>query len=318
MKLSLKAKLLFGLLLPPFCLLAQVNQAPSADIQGALQGSLIDSSVMASVSGTAVQVTQSVVVQKRNEIHEIAVRQQIQIRGKVTDSTGQPLAGTSVVIKGTNKGAVADEKGIFSIDAASGDILQFNHVGYVVKEVEIGAQHVINVFLTSQSNAINDVVVVGYGTQKKATLTGSVATVKMDDVLKDRPVTSVAQALQGAVPGLQITYGSGQPGTGASINIRGYTSIKGGGNPLVVVDNVPMDMADINPNDIESVSVLKDASAAAIYGGRAAFGVILITTKQGKRNQKTRFEYSDNMAISKASTLPQKVTTMQYVKALND
>src|SRR6185437_8969824 len=167
------------------------------------------------------------------------------------------------------------------------------------------------------ANQLSDVVVVGYGTQKKANLTGAVSTVNMDNVLSDRLVTSTAQALQGAAPGLQITTGSGQPGASSSINIRGFTSINGGA-PLVLVDNVPMNMDDVNPQDIATVTVLKDASASAIYGARAAFGVILITTKHGRRNQPVRFNYSVNLASTEPSTLPKKPSVLRFVQALND
>ncbi|HVU58425.1 MAG TPA: TonB-dependent receptor [Puia sp.] len=243
----------------------------------------------------------------------------VRIRGRVVDSAGNPISGVSVLIKGTRFGVSTKEDGSFSLESAtSSGRLVISYVGYATKEVEYSGNTELTITLASKENREEEFIIVGYGSQKKATLTGSVSTVKMDDVLKDRPVTSTSQALQGAIPGLQITYGSGQPGTSTSINIRGYTSINGGGNPLVVVDNVPMDIDDVNPNDIADVSVLKDASASAIYGGRAAFGVILITTKKGGRNQPVRFDYSNNFALTRPSTLPKKASPLQFVNALND
>lgn len=152
---------------------------------------------------------------------------------------------------------------------------------------------------------MDEVVVVGFGTQKKINLTGAVTAVNIQETLGDRPITNVTAALQGVVPGLKIEGTTGTPGDNLSYNIRGTTSINGGG-PLVLVNNVPMDINMIDPQDIESVSVLKDAASAAIYGARAAFGVILITTKQGKKDMAPKFNYNNNFSFSKALELPQK------------
>ncbi len=175
----------------------------------------------------------------------------------------------------------------------------------------------MRIVLKEDQAALSEVVVVGYGMQKKANLTGAVSSVNMDEVLGNRPVSGTAQALQGAVPGLQITFGSGQPGSAATINLRGVASINGGG-PLVLVDNVPMSLDDINPRDIENITVLKDAAASSIYGARAAFGVILISTKKGKRNSPPRFNYYNNFTWSKPASLPEKATPLEMVQALKD
>lgn len=240
-----------------------------------------------------------------------------EIKGTVRDDKGKPLAAVSVLIKGTTKGTSTATDGSFSIDANEGDVLEFTIVGFQKKNVVVGSNNNLSVVMEIEAAVGNEVVIVGYGTQKKVNLTGAVSTVDMSNVLGDRPVSSAAEALQGAAPGLQITTGSGQPGTSSSVNIRGFTSINGG-SPLVLVDNVPMDMDDINPEDISTISILKDASASAIYGARAAFGVILITTKHGRRNQPVKFNYSANLAATQASTLPEKPSVLRFVQALKD
>lgn len=239
------------------------------------------------------------------------------VKGKVTDEKGNPIPGVSIQEKGTGNGTVTTETGEFSINVQNdAAILIIRFIGFVQQEVKVSTAP-IKVILQEDLTAMSEVVVVGYGSQKKANLTGAVSSVKMEDVLGDRPVSSASQALQGAVPGLQITYGSGQPGASTTLNIRGFTSINGG-SPLVLVDNVPMDIDDVNPRDIDNVSVLKDAAAASIYGARAAFGVILITTKKGKKNQPMKFGYSSNFTFNKPVSLPQKATPIELVKALKD
>jgi TonB-dependent SusC/RagA subfamily outer membrane receptor len=163
---------------------------------------------------------------------------------------------------------------------------------------------------------LNEVVVVGFGTQKKSNLTGAVSQVKMDEVLGDRPVTTVASALQGAVPGLNITNSS-TPGTAAAFNIRGVTSINGGG-ALVLIDNAEGDINMLTPEDVESVSVLKDAASTAIYGARAAFGVVLVTTKKAKKNSKTVFSYNNNFAYTKPINQVEQAPIADIVHTLAD
>ena len=172
--------------------------------------------------------------------------------------------------------------------------------------------------LKEDSRLIDEVVVVGYGVQKKANLTGAVSSVKMDEVLGDRPVVSVSDALKGAMPGLQITGNSGRPGEEMSFNIRGVNSLDKNGKPLVLVDNVEMDINMLDPNDIESVTVLKDAASSAIYGARAAFGVILITTKKGSDSTRLSINYSNNFSFSRPANMPRKATPLQTVQAYKD
>ena len=250
------------------------------------------------------------------------------ITGKITDNTGQPLPGVAVKIKGAKTGAVSDGNGKYSINVPDNQTtLVFSYIGFITKEIVVNDQTTINVTLTEDTKTLNDVVVVGYGTQSRAKVTGATATIKMEDVLGDRPVSSLGTLLQGATPGLDVSISSGAPGAGTSWNVRGGTdfgtSLTSGINnqgPFILVDNVPYTGPTnlLDPNDIESVTVLKDAGSAAIYGARSAFGVVLITTKSGKKNQKTEFNYSDNFVVSNPTNLPVKATPTQQVQAWID
>ena len=201
-----------------------------------------------------------------------AVAQEKTVTGRVTDDDG-PLPGVSVKIKGTNSGITTGNDGAYSLRAAPGAILQFSFVGSVTQERTVGAQDVINIVLATDTRSLQEVVIVGYGTQKKATLTGAISTVDVEKVLGSRPTTDVVRALQGTVPGLTITSPSGALGSNPSIRLRGISgSLNGGGaQPLILLDNVEItDLQNVNPDDIEAISVLKDAASASIYGTRAA------------------------------------------------
>ena len=226
------------------------------------------------------------------------------ITGKVTDEKGAPIANASVLVKGTSTGTTTKGDGTFSLSVpASARQLVFSSVDMATVEMNIGSQSVINVTMKTQEKTIAEVVVVAYGTQKKAALTGSVATVKAQDI-ENKPFTSIDKALQGQVAGLQSVAASGAPGANQAIRIRGISSISASNNPLWVIDGVPVLSNDVsrltttanilstlNPNDIESVTVLKDAASASIYGSRAANGVILVTTKKGRAGKtKIRFD----------------------------
>jgi TonB-linked SusC/RagA family outer membrane protein len=240
------------------------------------------------------------------------------IKGSVKDNKGEGLPGVSILVKGTQRGTLTDVDGNFQLAVPENtNTLIFSYLGFEPKEVMITGESIIEVTLNPDIKALNEVVVTGFGTQKKANVTGAITTVRMDEVMGDRPINNTALALQGSIPGLQITPSSGQPGQSLGLQIRGFESINGG-DPLVLVDNVPMNINDINPRDIESVTVLKDAAASAIYGGRAAFGVVLISTKQGKRNQPIRFDYSTNIAFTTPVSVAEKVSAMQFVKTLKD
>lgn len=222
-------------------------------------------------------------LKKSNLIVE-SLFQQKELTGRVTDVDGKGIEGVSVKVKGSAAGTSTDSSGQYSLTASNNDkTLVFSNIGYLSQEVAIASNGVTNVTLSADVTSISDVVVIGYGTQKKENLTGAVSTVS-SEVLESRPITTLGQGLQGTAPNLNVTQGSGAPGKGSSFNVRGNTSINGGG-PLILVNGIPMDVNLISPNDIESVTILKDAASAAIYGARAAYGVILITTKSGKKEK---------------------------------
>jgi TonB-dependent SusC/RagA subfamily outer membrane receptor len=230
------------------------------------------------------------------------------IKGNVKDEKGDPLAGVSVIVKGTQKGTSSGTDGSFSIDANVGDVLEFTIVGYQKKSVRIGQSNNLSVVMEIEVSVANEVVVVGYGTQKKVNLTGSISVVNAKD-LENRPLTDASQALQG-VKGIYINQAGGQPGADdATIRIRGIGTIGGAGklDPLVLVDGAESSLRDVNPNDIDNISVLKDAASTAIYGSRAANGVILVTTKIGKLNERPAIEYNGYVGIQSPTYLPDPV-----------
>jgi len=208
----------------------------------------------------------------------------VQVSGTVTGAEdGQPLPGVSVVVKGTIQGTITDMNGRYSISAPTDATLQFSFVGMTTQEIAVGNRQVIDVEMQADAQALEEVIVVAYGTVRKSSFTGSAVTVKSED-LEKRKVSNITKAIDGLAPGIQVTSGSGQPGSGSNVYIRGLGSINAANTPLYVLDGIPYDgnVNAINPNDIESMTVLKDASAGALYGSRGANGVILITTKKGK------------------------------------
>ncbi|MDN5210876.1 SusC/RagA family TonB-linked outer membrane protein [Fulvivirgaceae bacterium BMA12] len=244
---------------------------------------------------------------------------EIPISGTVTGENNEPLPGVNILVKGTTIGVVTDIDGKYKINVPEdATTLVFSYVGHLTEEISLDGRTVIDVVLLADIAALQEVVVVGFGSQKKAHVTGAAASVEMKDILANRPVTNPLLALQGSIPGLQITASSGQPGdTGLGINIRGTTSINGG-SPLILLNNVPVSAEDINPQDVESVTVLKDAAATSIYGARAAFGVILITTKKAEKNQPVKFNYSSTFSFHSPEDIPDKASTFDFVNALND
>ncbi|SHI56193.1 TonB-linked outer membrane protein, SusC/RagA family [Arenibacter nanhaiticus] len=241
------------------------------------------------------------------------------ITGVITDqSTDMPVPGVNVVVKGTSIGTASDFDGNYTIKVINDAVLVFSSLGYLPQEVDTKGKSTINVSLVEDAALLDEVVVVGFGTQKKANVTGATSSVDMEDILANRPVTNPIEAIQGAIPGLQITTNSGQPGaSGLGINIRGTTSINGGG-PLILMNNVPVSVDDINPQDVASITVLKDASATSIYGARAAFGVILITTKTPAKNQPIKFNYSSTFSFMYPEDIPDKASTYDFINAIND
>ena len=217
----------------------------------------------------------------------IASAQRVTVKGKVTDAQGAPLIGATVVVSGTSNGVSTDMNGAYSITVPSPEsILEFEYLGFVTQKIKVGVKTSINIQMQTDTQKVDEVVVIGFGETKKSDLTGSVTNVKMTDV-QESSVASVDQALQGRIAGADIMSTSGDPTASTSIRIRGTRSITASNEPLIVVDGVMdavSDMGDINPSDIESISVLKDASSTAIYGAQGANGVIIITTKKGEPN----------------------------------
>lgn len=238
---------------------------------------------------------------------------QERVTGTVTDASG-PVIGATVMQKGTTNGTITDMDGKFSLDGVKkGDVIQITYIGYIMQEITYTGKP-IKVTLVEDSKKLDEVVVVGYATVKKANLTGAVSAVD-SKVLEDRPIINLGQGLQGTIPNLNITT-SGQPGKGSTYNVRGETSINGG-NPLVLVDGVEMDPNLINPQDVASVSVLKDAASASIYGARAAYGVILITTKTGKKNMPTQVSLDASISFNSPTTRPSYMNSMEYANWMN-
>ena len=244
-------------------------------------------------------VNRNILIKVENNAPGISnTEQQRIVSGNVTDAEGEVLPGVSVIVKGTTQGTVTNVDGNYTLSNIPSDAtLIFSFIGMLSQEVVVGSQTNIDVTMKVDAIGIEEVVAIGYGTQKKANLTGAVG-IANSERLENRTITSMGQGLQGVIPGLNVTYSSGDPNQAADFNIRGYESINGG-SPLILVDGVPMDVEKINPNDIKSVSVLKDASSAAIYGARAAFGVILVETKEGQIG-KTSINFSTQMTMTKA------------------
>jgi len=246
-----------------------------------------------------------------------AFAQNVTVKGKVTDATtGETLIGVSVGVKGTTTGTQTDANGAFSLSVSTGATLQLSYIGYVTQTVQVTGATVINVKLTPSANQLEQVVVIGYGTQRKMDNTGAVATVKGADLAK-QPSTNPLSALQGQVAGVEI-INSGQPGASPTINIRGFGTVYGSTQPLFVVDGVWYnDISFINNADIESLTVLKDASSTAIYGIRAANGVVIITTKHGKKG-KPVITYNDYFGWQAVTNQVQMANGTEYATAINE
>ncbi len=250
------------------------------------------------------------------------------VTGKVTNENGEPLEGVSVVIKGQKTGTATDKNGNFTIQASAQDILVFSNVGFISQEVAIKGQQVISIILKAAQNELEQIIVVGYGTQKKGDVTGSISKISASTV-KDVPVQGFEQALSGRAAGVNVTIPNGLLGNPPVIRIRGINSISLSSYPLIVVDGIPTwsgdvggfahnnALADINPSDIESFEVLKDAAAAAIYGSRAAAGVVLITTKKGKSG-KAKVNYDSWVGVSKAMNLIEMLNAEEYTALKNE
>ncbi|GAB3271790.1 TonB-dependent receptor [Larkinella harenae] len=254
------------------------------------------------------------------------------IKGRVMDERNEGIPGATITIKGTTRGTTTDAAGAFQLNASPNETMVFSYVGYTTQEIAVGNQTTLTVRMTTDNRSLEEVVVVGYGTVRKSDLTGSVSTIKAD-AIKEMPVVSVDQAIQSRAPGVQVTQSSAAPGGGISIRVRGANSINSGSEPLYVIDGFPMypdngamgtagnrqasnAMATINPNEIESIEILKDASATSIYGSRGANGVVLITTKRGKEGA-SRVDYEGSYSIQQIARPIEVLNGADYARYLN-
>lgn len=255
-------------------------------------------------------------------------QQKKSVIGIVKDMAGEPIIGATVLEKGNDiNGTITDIDGKFTLSVPTNATISISYIGYVTQELNVGNKNSFTVTLKDDSKSLDEIVVVGYGSQKKANLTGAVSSVKMDEVIGDRPILNASDALQGAVPGLFVSNDGNAPGKSKSFQIRGAYSVgvknSDGtyGNsikPLVLIDNVEGDLDMVNPEDIESISVLKDAASAAIYGARAAGGVIVVTTKRPKGATSFKLNYNNNFAFGTATNLPKQAPLKDYLQAYLD
>lgn len=220
-------------------------------------------------------------------------QQAMTVKGRITDDSGQPVTGASIIVKGLKNGVSSNDNGDFEISATSNSTLVISSIAFTPKEVKVNGKQFLEIGLTRSEKDLGEVVVVGYGTQRKESVTGSVASIS-GDRLREIPSSNISQALQGRLPGVEISQTSTKPGATMQIRVRGTRSLTASNDPLIVLDGIPFpgSIGDINPNDIKSVDILKDASATAIYGSRGANGVILITTNRGQKGGKARISYN--------------------------
>lgn len=248
----------------------------------------------------------------------LSYSQGISVHGKVVDTNGESLIGVNVIEKGTSNGTTTDTDGLFNLTITDGNaVLKLTYIGYEPLEVALAGRTDMNIIMEESSSQLDEVIVVGYGTQKKVNVTGSVDAISGDEI-QNRSSALVSDVIKGASPNLNITMGmrGGEPGATSSWNIRGLGSINANASPLILVDGVEVNINNIDPESIESVSVLKDASASAIYGSRAPFGVILITTKKGKQG-KVNIEYNNNLSMNTPLSMPQQVDALTWATAYN-
>ena len=245
---------------------------------------------------------------KLNSGIEETQQKQLKVTGKVTDNNGLPITGATVSVKGTSRAVITDANGMYSLLLNAKDkTISISFIGMKRQEVNLDGKSFLNVSLEAEATTLDEVVVVGYGTQSKRNVTGAIGTIDPGKTLKSLPIPDIARGLQGSTPGLTITTASGDLGTNPAIRLRGlYGSLNGSGaQPLILLDNVQIqNLQMVNPEDIETVSVLKDAASASIYGARAAWGVILLTSKSGKKNTPSRITYSNNYSFGTPTTTP--------------
>lgn len=242
----------------------------------------------------------------------------VKVRGVIKDETGEPIIGATVRVKGQSEGTVSDLDGNFTLDVTDGNTLQISYIGYQTQEFAVGKQHHFSIVLEEDKKILNEVVVIGYGTQKKGDITSSVGSVKSEDFTAGA-INDAGQLIQGKIAGLSVTNPSGNPVGGTEISLRGNTTILGAStNPLILIDGVPGDFNTVAPEDIESIDVLKDGSAAAIYGSRGTNGVVLITTKKSKGNNINEVQYSGYLSLSTIAKKPDFCDADDYRQQIKD
>lgn len=242
----------------------------------------------------------------------------VKVRGVIKDETGEPIIGATVRVKGQSEGTVSDFDGNFSLDVTDANTLQISYIGYQTQEFAVGKQHHFSIVLEEDKKILNEVVVIGYGTQKKGDITSSVGSVKSEDFTAGA-INDAGQLIQGKIAGLSVTNPSGNPVGGTEISLRGNTTILGAStNPLILIDGVPGDFNTVAPEDIESIDVLKDGSAAAIYGSRGTNGVVLITTKKSKGNNINEVQYSGYLSLSTIAKKPDFCDADDYRQQIKD
>ncbi|MDR2773653.1 MAG: TonB-dependent receptor [Tannerella sp.] len=293
--------------------------ATDMDIDNAIRAMLTTTDLTFNITNRQIALIPSQQEQEDDLQRENAKKR---ITGIVVDDKGEPVAGANIVEKGGTNGTVTEANGKFSLDVADNTVLQVSYIGYITQEIAVVNQSEFNIILREDNLTLEEIVVVGYGTQKKVNLTGAVAAVKMNEALGDRPIINASAALQGMVPGLLVS-GNHQVGQNKSFQIRGAYTIgtqNSDGSygatipPLVLIDNVEGDISMLNPDDIETISVLKDAASSAIYGARGAGGVIIITTKYPKRKERFSLNYSNNISIESPVNLPEQVSLLKYFR----
>ncbi len=297
---------------------AGLAQKPMGDItvnvKGATLTSILDDIFEKQVSGFKYKLMSSTVVITA-DVQQVTKSQKITVSGKVTDSNGEPMIGAGVLIKGTAKGVNTDLNGNYTIEVSPTAELVFSYLGYKDQEEKVMNRSILNVTFSEGANVLEDVVVVGYGTQSRKSLTTSIS--KVDgSKLYSAPVSNIGDALKGKVTGLRVATNNTISGNAPRFLIRGGSSISLSNDPVVIVDGVTRDMDDLNPNDIESIEVLKDAASAGIYGARASNGVILVTTKRGAQG-KIKVSFNGYVGFNKATTMPEQTSAVEYMQAVD-
>lgn len=293
--------------------------------EGSVEDHLYQVASQTNLSFKQVNNTISVIVNSTNSGSEESELKFERISGVVKDSEGEPLPGVTVIIEGTTSGTVTDIDGVYSIDANEGQVLVFSFIGFERLRKTIGVSSVIDVQMVTEENKLDEFVVIGYGTLQKKDITGAVSTIGSEQI-KDQPVVSIDQAIAGQMAGVQVTQATGAPGGGASVRIRGAGSLSAGNEPLYVVDGFPVTndfdqrnnpLNTINPNDIDNIQVLKDASATAIYGSRGSNGVILITTKSGKSGV-SKIDFSINTGVQQVEKTLEVLNASEFASYINE